>query len=253
MTAGVVTLLSVRDACKQESDNVGQSFISDAEWNGYIQRSYQGLYGRIVEAFGNDYFVQSPTGGYTFTTDGTNNFFALPDGSGSSPAFFKLLGVDVLLSSGTGQWVSLTPFAFADRNRAAFPNTQIPQAGQTVRVFYVPRLTVPTQDSDTIDGVNGWEDWIICEACMVALTKEESDVSVFGMRLAALEKRLEAEIENRNATEQGGAIVDVYRRGRAGMQYRLNGNNLWLIGGPTPMAGYGYWDYDAAQDWNPYY
>jgi hypothetical protein len=231
----LVSLLTLRTSCKEQSDNVGASFISDAEWNGYIRSAYADLYGKIVQAFGNDYFVQSPSAGYTFTTDGTNQLFALPM-TGGVQLVFKLLGVDVLVQGST-QYVSLKSFAFADRNQ--FGPSQIPQAGQTVRILYVPQPTLPTQDTDTIDGVNGWEDSIVIDACIKALGKEDSDVSVFLTRRAAMDKRLESEIENRNASESGGAIVDVTRRQPGGMRYRLNGNNLWLIG-PNAGMGYGY-------------
>lgn len=235
---GVTTLLTIRTSCKSESDNVGQAYIADSEWNSFIQSAYQELYGKIVQAFGNDYFVQTPSSGYTFTTNGTSDHFALPDGSGASPAFFKLLGVDVRLTS-QQQYVSLKPFAFADRNRWSAFNNGIPMAGQTIRVLYVPRLTVPTVDASLIDGVNGWEDWIVCQACMRALAKEESDVSVFMARLAALEKRLDSEIENRDAGSSD-KIVDSLGRGSLGMGYRLNGSDLWLQGGTTP-GWFGDW------------
>lgn len=245
---GVTTLLAIRTSCKQQSDNVGQSFISDAEWNDYIQSAYQELYGKIVQAFGNDYFVQTPAAGYTFTTDGINTLFALPDGSGAPSAFFKLLGVDLQLTT-TGQWVSLKSFALADRNKYSVFNSGIPAAGQTIRLLYVPRLTVPTADVDLVDGVNGWEDWMVCQACMRALAKEESDVSVFAMRIAALEERLKSEIENRDAGP-GGSIVDVMGKRALGMAYRLNGNKLWLIGGQTPgWAPFGDW---GGAEWGSY-
>lgn len=238
---GVTTLLTIRTSCKQQSDNVGQSFISDAEWNGYIQTFYQELYGRIVEAFGNDYFVQTPAAGYTFTTDGINTLFALPDGSGAPSAFFKLLGVDAQLTSSTN-YVSLKQFAMSERNKFSLFNNGVPMAGQTIRVLYVPRLTVPTQDADLIDGVNGWEDFIVAKACMVALAKEESDVSVFMARLAAFEERFKSEVENRDASGPS-KIIDVMGRRATGMAYRLNGNSLWLIGGTTP-GWYGDWGHD---------
>ena len=66
----MTTLLQLRTLCKYESDNVGASFISDAEWTYYINASYQELYGKIVQSFGNDYFVQAPATGYTFTKIG---------------------------------------------------------------------------------------------------------------------------------------------------------------------------------------
>lgn len=240
---GVTTLLAIRNLCKSQSDNVGQSYLLDADWNAIIQGAYQELYGKIVEAFGNDYFVQSPSAGYTFTTDGINDHFALPDGvaTPASPAFFKLLGVDVRLTS-SNQYVALKPFSFSNRNQWGLFNSGIPMAGQTIRVLYVPRLTLPTQDADTVDGVNGWEDYIVAKSCMIALAKEESDVSVFMARLSATEKRLASEIENRDAGSPA-TIVDVSRTRSLGMGYRLNGSNLWLQGGTTPgWAPQGDWD-----------
>lgn len=243
---GVTTLLSIRTSCKEETDNVGQSFLTDPEWNRLINKSARDLYGKITQAFGNDYFTQG-TEPYVFTTNGTAQYFTLPDGSASyllpsgatAPAFFKLLGVDLAVQGSTQQFVSLKPFAFADRNRFSGFNQAVPPAGQTIRVFYIPRFTDLSLDADIFDGVNGWEDWIVCESSMIALAKEESDTSEFRTRLAALEERLKSEIENRNAS--GSAkIVDTLNRGALGMQYRLNGNSLWLIGGQTP----GYWGGD---------
>lgn len=232
----LVTLLTLRTEVRQQSDQVNSLFCTDAELNQYIRNAYASLYGKIVQAFGNDYFVQTPAAGYTFTTDGINQLFALPT-TGGEQLVFKLLGAEVLVS-GTSQYVSLTPFAFADRNRYSGMNSQIPQAGQTVRILYVPRPTLPTADADTIDGVNSWEESIIIDACLVAMAKEESDISAMLVRRKAMDDRLDAEIENRNASEHGGKIVDVTRRGPVGMQYRLNGNNIWLIGGATGQAGY---------------
>jgi hypothetical protein len=234
----VATLLELRTRCKSESDNVGQAFVADSEWNAFIASSYLDLYGQIVQAFGNDYFAQTPASGYTFTTDGTNQFFALPTD------FFKLLGVDVQVMSGNNSWVSLKAFAFQDRNRYSAFNSQIPMAGQTVRVFYVPRATVPTADVDTIDGVNGWEEFIIIDACIKALAKEESDVSVFGARREQMEQRLASEIARRDASGSPARIVDVWGTKALGMQYRLNGNNLWLIGGNQGL-GWPYGDWGA--------
>lgn len=230
-TPGVTTLLAVRTSCKQQSDNVGQSFISDPEWNGYIQSSYQELYGLIVQKFGNDYFVQTPATGYTFVTDGVNQLFTLP------ADFFKLLGVDLQLSA-PGYWASLKEFNFAERNKLSVTNTTIPMAGQTIRLLYVPRLTVPTQDADAMDGVNGWEEYIVADACIKALNKEETDVSVFMARKQELVQRIEAEAENRDAGSPA-TIADVYGRRARAMQYRLNGNQIWLIG--NGMPGYGPW------------
>jgi hypothetical protein len=236
------TLLQLRDRCKYESDNVGQSFVSDTEWNTYIQASYQELYGLIVEAFGNDYFTQSPASGYTWTTDGINQFFALPTD------FYKLLGVDLQISA-PNYWVSLKPFAFQERNKLSVTNTLIPMAGQNLRMFYVPRCPTLAADGDVVDGVNGWEEYIIVDACIKALAKEESDVSVFAARKQGLVQRIQNETEARDAGASG-LVADVQGRRARAMQYRINGNQIWLIGNGMPGYGpYGDWGNDTAYGW----
>lgn len=234
----LVTLAQLRLRCQEESDNVNESFIQNSEWLSYINASYQDLYGQIVEAFGNDYFRQSTATGTTFTTDGTNQFFALPEG------FFKLLGVDLQIG-GTGHWVSLKQFAFAERNALSLNNSSIPMAGQTLRMFWVPQPTLLVADDDDIDGVNGWEEFIIIDSCIKALAKEESDVSVFMARRQILQQRLDSEIENRDATGTL-RVADSRGSGAVAMRYRLNGSSIWLIGNGTPGWGYpGDWARDG--------
>jgi hypothetical protein len=224
-----VTLLELRNRCKQESDNVGQSFITDAEWDTMIRASYQELYGLIVSAFGNDYFTQSPASGFTILTDGVNEHFALPSD------FFKLLAVDIRLSA-PNYWVALKPFQMSERNDFGYLGTMIPMAGQTLRLLYVPRAPLPYQDVDVIDGVNGWEEYIVVDVVIKALVKEESDVTAFGLRKAGLLERLQGEITNRDAGSPA-CVADVQRRRGRSMRYRLNGNQLWLRGNGMPAWG----------------
>jgi len=230
------TLLQLRNRAKQESDNVDSGFITDTEWDSYIVASYQELYGLITTAFGNDYFTQTPAAGYTFTTTGTTQFYALP------ADFFKLLGCDVQISA-PDFWVTLKPFNMSERNRLGITNTQIPAAGQTLRLLYIPLPTVPTIDASTIDGVNGWEEYIIIDAAIKALAKEESDVSVFMARKAAIIERLNSEVEARDAG-MPGTVSDVLGRQARAMRYRINGPNIWLIGnGVAGWSGFGGdWD-----------
>jgi len=236
------TLLQLRTLCKYESDNVNQSFIADAEWNVYINQSYKELYGLIVTNFGNDYFTQTPYTGYVFTTNGTSQFFPLPTD------FFKLLGVDLQISA-PNYWVSLKEFPFSERNKLSVTNSLVPMAGQTLRLLYVPRCQELATDADSVDGVNGWEEYIVVDACIKALAKEESDVSVFAARKQGLVARLNNEIENRNASGPP-QVADIWGRSARAMQYRLNGPNIWLIGNGMPGWGpYGDWGSDSAYSW----
>lgn len=49
------------------------------------------------------------------------------------------------------------------------------------------------------DGVNGWEEYIVVDAAMKCLQKEESDVSVLMAEKSALKQRIEAMASNRDA------------------------------------------------------
>lgn len=239
---GVVTVTSAIAAIRQRCDMVNSQFITDAELIGYIAASHYELYDVLVQKFGNDYFVGTP---YEFQTDGVNERYALPDGSTTyhlpdgvthAPAVYKLLGVDLQLTYTPDGWVSLRPFTFQERNRNVLTNvstvygvtnlryrlngdylwfTPMPAGGQTVRIHYVPRLTAVTAGADTIDGVSGWEEYIITDCCIKALAKEESDPSVFMAQKAALLKRIEAAAENRDAGAPA-TVADTYRNGYFG-------------------------------------
>lgn len=227
------SLSTLRSRAQSESDNINSNFVASTgsvpEWTQYINASYQELYGVIVQAYGNNYYVQTP---YSFTTDGANYLFNLPSD------FFKLLGVDLQVQA-SSLWVTLKPFAFEDRNRFGLVNSPIPMAGQTLRVWYVPALTALSADADlTVDIPNGWEEFIVIDAAMKALLKEEAEVSAFMARKQAIVERIVAEAENRDAGHPA-RIVDVYNAVSPAMQYRLNGSQLWLIGGNTPVYPYG--------------
>lgn len=236
----MATLADIRTRCQQESDLVNSTFISNAEWLNLINGSYNEAYGLWAQTYGADYFSKNPP--QTITTDGTNTQFAL------ASDVWKVLGVDVQVSS-PAQWVALKPFAFGDRNIVGLPNQQTPAAGQTVRVWYIPTLTLLSADADVVNTAltaNGGEEYIVADACIKALAKEESDVSVFLARKQQLKARLEAEAANRDAGNPS-RIVDVRARRAGAMQYRLLGTNLWLLGGASP----GWWYGMAPDDWGP--
>jgi hypothetical protein len=214
-----MTLSEIRNAVRDRADMKNQSgdysnaFITDPVLNGFINQSYFELYDILVGAYGENYSVASP---YYVTTDGVNQFFALPSD------FYKMLGVDVQVSSSVSNnaWWTLKEFTFAERNKYAVPNTQLyfgitnlryriqgdqlwlnplPQINQTIRLFYVPRMVTLSADTDTVQGVSGWTEYIIVDAAIKCLQKEESDVSVFLAQKQALLQRIEAMAHNRDA------------------------------------------------------
>lgn len=233
---GTVTLAQIRAQAALRADMgtpTTTSFVTISEWNGYISNSYKELYDILVSAYGADYYAASP---YQFTTDGTNGRFSLP------ADFYKLLGVDIQIA---GRFVSIDPFAFSDRNRGGF-GTNVPSGGQTVQVFYVPEPTSLASDADSLDGISGWEEYVIVDAAIKAKDKEESDVSVLGAQKQALERRISEMAETRDVGKPYTVVDTARSRGlQSGVRYRLFGNQIWLIQTAIP---YGWMDSDGWSD-----
>lgn len=235
---GVTTLATIRTAAQRRADMENSTFIATAEWTAMINASYTELFDLLVQKYGNDYYsaIDANGNGFQITTNGTSEMFALPDGSTTykmpdnttAPAFYKLLGVEMQLTASL-DWVTLKPFAFIERNAFAVPNMQatrgyrsnlryrvmgnigattptqylwlkpLPMSGQIVRVWYVPRLTALSADGDTVDGVSGWEEYIVIDAALKAKEKEESDQSTLLVAKQGIIKRIEEASENRDA------------------------------------------------------
>lgn len=224
-----LSLGQLRLMSQQRADRVNSNFVTMPEWNTYINQSYFELYDLLITVY-EDYFVQAPL---VVTTDGTGNI-ALPDD------FYKLLGVDIG-AGGTG-YVTVKKFDFIARNRYLYPqiaatalgvfNLQYrlmgsnlmmiptPQSGQQVRIWYIPKLVQLLQDTDILTGISGWSEYVIVDAAIKALQKEESDVTVLMAQKQMLMKRIEESSMNRDAG-QPDTISDVRSRSErwGGMGY----------------------------------
>lgn len=225
-----MTLTQLITAVRQRADFVNSQFVTDAELTSYINQSYFELYDLLIQKYGDNYYVADPA---VFSTDGSTMQYPLPNGTLTSftngrtgatsyqaPAIYKLLGVDLELANQSQSFVTIRPFNFSDRNRYAVPNfqsfygvtnmryrlngdylwlTPIPASGQQIQIWYAPRLTQLSSGSDTCDGISGWTEYIIVDAAIKALAKEESDTSVFMAQKQGLIQRIEAAGENRDA------------------------------------------------------
>lgn len=206
-----LSLGQLRLMSQQRADRVNSNFVTVPEWNTYINQSSFELYDLLVTVY-EDYFLQTP---YQFTTTGNTVQYALPND------FYKLMGVDIGLDSTTNAWVTLKKFDFIARNRFVYPNITstflgvfnlqyrlmgntlyfipTPASGQIVRVWYVPKLVQLLEDTDILSGISGWTEYVIVDAAIKALQKEESDVAVLMMQKQALKTRIEESSMNRDA------------------------------------------------------
>jgi hypothetical protein len=220
LNPGQTTLANMRLEAQQRMDRIYFGNITTQEWNSMISQSYKELYDIIVQKFGDDYYSAVP---YTYTTTGQIDpvyqaqVFPLPSD------FYKLLGVEVALNpQDPNSWVTLKKFEFIQRNLWNFPNVYtfygitnlryrlngnnlyivpICSAGQTIRIWYAPRPSQLFNDTDIIDGISGYEEYVIADVCAKGMIKSEEDPGPFLLQKAALLKRIEDAAENRDIGE----------------------------------------------------
>ncbi len=222
-----LSLQQLRLMSQQRADRVNSNFVTLPEWNSYINQSYFELYDILVGSF-EDYYMAVP---YTLTTTGLNSY-PLPDGSstfldadGATAApFYKLLGADLgLVPDANNARVTMRKFNFIDRNDYIYPQLATsflgvfnpryrivdnrirfiptPSANQYITLWYVPRLRQLLQETDVAHGVSGWLEYIVVDAAIKALQKEESDVSVLMAQKQALIDRIQSMAQNRDIGE----------------------------------------------------
>ena len=238
---GVMALGEIRLRAQQRADRVNSNFVTTAEWNSYINQSSFELYYLLVTEW-EDYFLAPPV---FLTTTGASSYL-LPDGTlyNAAPPFYKMLGVDLAIGGGGPSnnqlgFITLQRFNWMERNKYVFPsltanylgvyNCQykimqnqlylIPtlQANQNLRIWYIPRLNSMLKDTDVLDGISGWTEYVIVDAAIKALQKEESDTTVLMVQKQALLKRIEDSAMNRDA----GSPATITNVNTPGM---MNGN-----------------------------
>lgn len=224
MTTNIMTLAELMTAVRSRADmlpagytptltgNTGL-FVNDAELITYIGLSAYELYDLMISAYGEDYFIALPPP--TFLTDGSTQTYPLP------VDFYKLKGVDLNLSpNDPSSFVTIRPFNFSERNRYSVPNFQsfygvtnlryrltagyinmipIPSGGQTIKLWYIPRLAPLALLTDTFDGISGWTEYVVVDAAIKCLVKEESDTAALERAKAALVQRIRSMATDRDA------------------------------------------------------
>lgn len=235
---GQMTLGQIRLLSQQKADRVNSNFVGTAEWNTYINQSAFELYDLLTTLF-EDYYVTAPT---TFASTGVAQYNLTT----VAPNFYKLVGVDLGLSAAGDAWVTLRKFNFIARNNYIYPqiNSTIlgfnnpqyrlvgstimfiptPSANQAFRLWYIPRMPTLLADTDILDGVNGWDEYVAVDAAIKALIKEESDVTALMTQKQMLIERINSSAMNRDAGIPD-TISDVRRNGNPyGMGYGPNGD-----------------------------
>jgi hypothetical protein len=225
--ANTTTRLELRTRAKLRADMENTAFVSDSEWNHYINQGNSELYDLIVTVY-EDYFV---TKAPTFTDDRADGIYTVSDVITANNVY-KILGVDMGVNGST---VRLKKFSFAERNMYdsniatlyGFENHRWHYQGATIRiipanasnnvitVWYIPETPLLENDTGvggTVEAVynRGWEEYIVIYAARKALLKEESNTNKLDDELLMLGATIQAFAANREAGESS-RIVDVTR------------------------------------------
>lgn len=219
------TLLQLRTEARQRADMVNDGNITDPELTSYVNASYAELYDLLIAAPDSTYFQAPP---YFITTDGTNEQFPYP------PDLYKLRGVDLQLFNTPNAFITLRRATFYDRNIYAIPTyravygaitfryldmgthfrlTPMPTSGRVLRVWYYPRPTLLVRDTDVVDGISGWEEYIVVDCAIKMLQKQESDASGYVLQknnLVDRIKRMTAHKDIGAAPVAGDTMMDDY-------------------------------------------
>jgi hypothetical protein len=202
-----VTLATMRERVRARADMKNSQFVEDSELNQYINSSYQELYDLLVSTF-EDYYTLPPV----IFSIASGSSFDLPTD------FYKLRGIDANVNG--EEYYTVLPFDFAQRNRQGQSLNRIgfiqhtknyrivgskvfitpqDQGVGAYRLWYIPTCTTLALDSSTLDGINGWEEYIVVDAARKCLDKEESDTRALVNEKIALAKRINEAAIRRDA------------------------------------------------------
>lgn len=184
------TASNVMSDIRLHTDTVNDPHITDAFVLSLVDKSYNKLYKQIALQYAGFFDTES-----TSTTLAVGiRTYALPSD------FLHLRGVDIVLG---GNRVRLRRFAFGDRDRITSDPRFVPfyrydraskyqymVQGNNLRIepvpdsteglvqTYVPRPTRITSSGTTFDVIAGFEDFIVYDASILVLQKQERDPSV---------------------------------------------------------------------------
>lgn len=207
------------------------SFITTATMTRWLNQSARRLASMMIESLGEDFFVASQS---ISVVAGTASY-AVPAGYYKTRSMrASIAGTDYPIRKGSidgfgvdnsTSWNDRRPVYRIQGNNVVFAPT--PTSSYTVTHSYVPTLI--TYDSDTtaesdlvdtddyVDGVNGWEEWIVLDCCIKAASAQEMDSSAWRGERDEIEADIRASAQTRSG--EPDRVRDVYRRSSASVVY----------------------------------
>ena len=168
-----VTRLQLRDRAKHLANIQNDPNFDDDEVNDLINLHMPAVYDILVAAGPADYYAAEDT----VDVVAGQIQYQLPED------FLSLVNVFVHESDEWRRPIDI----MRDRQRQSY---RAPIQSCTITLEYIPTCPVMDEDSDTFDGVDGWEELVSARVARDLLTKREGDPGVVLATIAQAEKRI---------------------------------------------------------------
>ncbi len=185
-----VSRTNLRLRARQRADMEGSTFVADTELDVYLSTAYAKMVDIILREGAEERLL-------TYV-DLTSASYALPAG------FYRAHGLD--LSLGDGTFTALKHFNWAERNR--YRDTTVPRwriigstltfspstATPSVRLWYIADASIIGDGTGgtvaSYDVYSGWDEFIVLDAALQMVIKEDRDPGPLAALLQACQKRL---------------------------------------------------------------
>jgi hypothetical protein len=213
MAARTRTLTNIIADVRLRADNQA---LADADITEFINQSIADFTDMLIVNDAAAYFEKSVTFNTTPNVDTVSIFTVASD-------FYKLVGLwwQISQSPGSGMWAPMRRYTQVE-SEISFPTAgwllggnvtyniegqnirfvPTPLSAQAVKLKYVPYAVRLVIGSDTFDGVNGWEEWVIVDAVLKCLEREGADPQELAAHTARRDRK-EQRILEALARDQG--------------------------------------------------
>lgn len=172
------TLLQLRTRARQLADIESDNHVSDSELTGIINNAIRSVYDILVNEAPDHYYSTTVNISPTVISTGIYPITTLMAGAD----FYK---IENIYSSESGGFRMLVPLQGSDLAAYRPADNQL-----NLRIVYVPHATTLVSDSDTFDGINGWEDLVVVNAAIRIKAKREESPGYLVAEKRELEERI---------------------------------------------------------------
>jgi hypothetical protein len=192
------TLLQLRTRIRQRTDTVGSAFVTDAELTGLINTAYKELYGLLVRAS-----LHHAEETEVITATGADSY-ELPEDFLGLIGVYRTVGEEkVPLERFPTKFRPGTRTGDACMYRISASELILypkPDSGD-YDLVYIPVPGDMASDGDTMDGMLGWEEFVVLDAAISVLEKEESDTTKLEFKRQRILARIADEAQIAEFTE----------------------------------------------------